>query len=113
MTKRPALSTTCICCGERKIDRTQSDCLCSLCWEEAGFENEHSDGYHETPNALCHVCQGFDPHQPVKHTAGNVEGGKVRDASSDRRLASNKSLPRRTKSERAKARKEAKKLASK
>lgn len=30
---------------------------CPSCWEEAGFENEHSDGYHEQARqAGCPLC---------------------------------------------------------
>jgi hypothetical protein len=47
-------------CG-RKLDPTNSDAmgvdLCPPCYDEAGLENEHSDGYHDQPVADCPACK--------------------------------------------------------
>lgn len=31
--------------------------LCRACYEAATLDNEHYDGYHETPNADCRLCR--------------------------------------------------------
>lgn len=55
---------TCNCCGKRFADnagRDNTDRTCPKCYEEAGYINAHSDGYHnadaEGPQADCPDCQ--------------------------------------------------------
>jgi len=51
-------------CG-RKLDPANKDAmgvdLCPTCYDEAGLENEHSDGYHDKPNPACPGCQPGAP----------------------------------------------------
>jgi hypothetical protein len=41
----------------RTTDKSAADLdLCALCYEEAGIENEHNDGYHTKKSADCYLC---------------------------------------------------------
>lgn len=50
----------CVCCGKRtrETGEGESGCeLCLKCFNEAGIENEHLDGYHdEEPRKDCPDC---------------------------------------------------------
>lgn len=67
---RIAQPTACICCARpfsRRVARSADSVEnCDVCWEEAGYENAHSDGHHDDeeagPQADCHVCQGTSAH---------------------------------------------------
>lgn len=50
---------TCKGCGKRTTRNAgEGTWLCGRCYEEAGLENEHADGYHdEEPHAGCPVCR--------------------------------------------------------
>lgn len=66
--------------------------LCEGCYDEAGFENAHNDGHHETPDAGCYVCNGTDAHPflPVVAEVAPVRVGAGRVASeADGRLKPN------------------------
>lgn len=52
---------TCKCCGKRTRETGECESgvgLCVTCYNEAGLENEHQDGYHDVPNANCPMCRG-------------------------------------------------------
>lgn len=55
---------TCRVCGKRTRETGDSESfvfLCAACYEEAGWENEHQDGYHEDqPNPSCPFCKEED-----------------------------------------------------
>lgn len=64
---RVARSAT-ITCADCKQDFNATafdgNALCPSCFDDAGMENEHNDGYHDEPNAdckLCRVCLGHEP----------------------------------------------------
>jgi hypothetical protein len=51
-----------ICEHQRRVDEWSIDSLgtelCERCYEEAGLENEHQDGYHEdAPHPDCPDCR--------------------------------------------------------
>lgn len=51
----------CRVCGKKTRSTGRGDNenvrLCVSCWDAAGLDNEHSDGYHDdTPNAHCIRC---------------------------------------------------------
>jgi len=56
----------CYCCQQRKPvaewDRDSAGVeLCASCYEEAGLENEHQDGYHsDNPDPKCPMCRSND-----------------------------------------------------
>lgn len=61
----------CACCGTRRIASAAETAhgleLCVRCYDEAGYENAHSDGHHaDEADANCHVCQGTDPHAGIR-----------------------------------------------
>jgi hypothetical protein len=51
---------TCISCGKRTRhtgEQALGSELCPICWDDAGIENEHSDGFHdEQPDPNCPLC---------------------------------------------------------
>jgi hypothetical protein len=53
--------TNCRVCGKRthsSIDGNVGIALCRACYEDAGMENEHSDGHHDdAPHPDCTDCQ--------------------------------------------------------
>jgi hypothetical protein len=52
-----AASVTCGECGDTFPAPTfDGNGSCPSCWDEAGIENEHSDGYHDAPVAACKAC---------------------------------------------------------
>lgn len=94
---RIALPVACGCCGRRfnnrSVIRGSTQEICEFCYEEAGYENAHSDGHHEpladgAINVLqigCHICQGTDPHAGFAAPRGAAEGaGRVMSDTDDR-----------------------------
>ena len=57
MTRQPTTCTVCsvkLTSKNRDIDAPH---LCVTCFEEAGLENEHMDGFHDDePEARCPMC---------------------------------------------------------
>ena len=53
----------CVVCGTRpkSKDINENPELCSVCFEEAGFENDHMDGNHApgTERAGCSICRAM------------------------------------------------------
>lgn len=100
-TNRP---TICICCQTRKIDRAASSTdLCERCYDEAGYVNEHYDGSHDDePGANCPLCLtgSEDCIHKAKAHAHVGHDSSVQEPSTDRRLAANKNLPKRTAAQR-------------
>lgn len=115
------MKKTCICCNTRRPSgEGQYLELCQICFDEAGYDNAHSDGhpYGDTRSSRanrpyprpagnnCHLCNGTDPHTGTKTTTtGTSHIGGVQDVASDRRLTANRNLPRRTAAQRRKDRK--------
>lgn len=57
--KKGSAAYKCRCCG--KLTRETGSCesnvqLCLACYDEAGLENEHSDGHHTTHVTGCPTC---------------------------------------------------------
>lgn len=91
-TARP---THCICCQTARVASAQETAhgvdLCVRCYDEAGYENAHSDGHHtDAADENCHVCQGTDPHASIRGAAVGA-GRVVRE--SDGRLQANAPVP--------------------
>jgi hypothetical protein len=60
----------CNCCGKRTRSTGRGDNehakLCAKCFDIAGLENEHSDGFHrDQPNPECPDCKGIQAAQEV------------------------------------------------
>lgn len=86
----------CVCCRTRRIANPAETAhgvdLCVRCYDEAGFENAHSDGHHDdAPDANCHVCQGTDPHAGIR--AAGVGAGRVASAADGRLKENAPSVP--------------------
>jgi hypothetical protein len=51
----------CKACGKRTRETGECESgveLCRDCYEDAGYENEHQDGYHDDePNPSCPWCR--------------------------------------------------------
>lgn len=52
---------TCRCCGKRTRSTGRGDnehqLVCAACYDLAGIENEHADGYHkDEPASDCPLC---------------------------------------------------------
>lgn len=85
-----AQSPTCECCGRTfnaRLTRSSVSGLCEACFDEAGMENAHVDGHHETPDANCHLCQNVDAHAGIRVGAAAGAGRVASEA--DGRLKAN------------------------
>lgn len=53
---------TCRACGKRTRETGEGESsieLCIRCYDDAGLENNHSDGGHDdNPHPDCYLCQG-------------------------------------------------------
>ena len=52
----------CVSCGKKTRSTGRGDNeyvgLCAKCYDEAGIENEHLDGYHKgNPDPMCPMCK--------------------------------------------------------
>jgi hypothetical protein len=51
----------CRMCGKKTTwSEANGNCgldLCRKCFDQATMDNEHYDGYHETPNTGCRLCK--------------------------------------------------------
>ena len=55
--KRQGLRCSCGAPFDKRGDGVSAR-LCNACYDEAGLENEHADGYHDgAPNARCIDCR--------------------------------------------------------
>jgi hypothetical protein len=56
---RNAGTKVCRLCGKRTWMSKGGCDLCQGCYDAAGLENEHADGYHQDePHPSCPACQG-------------------------------------------------------
>jgi hypothetical protein len=78
---RIAMSRTCNCCQRSfnaRVLRSDINDLCEACYDEAGFENAHNDGHHDTnADEGCHVCSATDPHASYRSRPASGQQGKV------------------------------------
>lgn len=113
---------TCTCCSRRTRETGMGEAdldLCAFCYEVAGLDNEHNDGHIDDAEFNARLDQ-FIAHYGKRAHIGCVAHAVVTETPAtsvvstlsglpDRRRAENKSLPKLTKSERAKARRAARK----
>lgn len=93
------METNCLCCN-RKLNsalRSELSHLCTVCYDEAGYENAHNDGHHSAeeqgPNEVCHLCTGANPHAGIRTRVASGNQGKVVNPEADRRIKGKAQAP--------------------
>ena len=87
-TKSSGSTYICTCCGKNTRDTGRGENsvpnTCYTCWNEGGFENEHSDYGHETFEAECPTCRKDSTNKGINEALDKITREAVIGSPRDR-----------------------------